>query len=85
MESFLHLHYGLHLQSFTKEIYGDAERQGYTDMGCRVYREPEQFSDDTQRKKCGSRQSVSAEWRHSVSHKLSSPSMPPRNCTSAGR
>lgn len=43
LHSFLRLHRGLHLRSFTKEVYGKAEAQTYLDMGCTVWREPADF------------------------------------------
>lgn len=44
LRSFLHLHHGLHLQSFTKEVYGDEELSHYIDMGCDIFRESEEFA-----------------------------------------
>ncbi|GIV15734.1 MAG: hypothetical protein KatS3mg022_1169 [Armatimonadota bacterium] len=49
VQSFLHLHRGIHLKSFTKEVYGDMEVQGYVRMGCEVLRRPERFPPNTQR------------------------------------
>lgn len=43
LQSFLHLHRGLHLKSFTKEVYGEEELRGYVDMGCKVFKKPERF------------------------------------------
>ncbi|GIV19417.1 MAG: hypothetical protein KatS3mg023_1168 [Armatimonadota bacterium] len=43
LHSFLRLHRGLHLRSFTKEVYGKAEAQSYLDMGCTLWREPADF------------------------------------------
>jgi len=38
--SFAYLHYGYHLKSFLKEVYGEHERSFYTAIGCSVYRTP---------------------------------------------
>ncbi len=43
LRSFLHLHRGLHLKSFTKEVFGEEELSGYVDMGCQVYRAPNEY------------------------------------------
>jgi len=50
LQSFLYLHRGLHLKSFTKEVYGEDEMRHYVEMGCRVFRTPEQFPDHTRRR-----------------------------------
>lgn len=49
LQSFLYLHRGLHLKSFTKEVYGEEELSHYMEMGCQVFRTPEQFPDNTRR------------------------------------
>lgn len=49
LHSFVHLHRGLHLRSFTKEVYGEAEVTSYLDMGCTVWREPTDFPRHSQR------------------------------------
>lgn len=49
LQSFLYLHRGLHLKSFTKEVYGEEELSQHVGMGCTVFRTPEQFPDRTRR------------------------------------
>lgn len=46
VQSFLYLHRGLHLKSFTKEVYGN-DVQGYLRMGCEVLRGPGSFPSHT--------------------------------------
>ncbi len=43
LRSFLHLHRGLHLKSFTKEVFGEEELSSYVDMGCQVYRASDEY------------------------------------------
>lgn len=50
LQSFLYLHRGLHLKSFTKEVYGEEELSHYVEMGCTVFRTPEQFPEHTRRR-----------------------------------
>lgn len=43
LHGFVHLHRGLHLKSFTKEVFGEEELHDYVDMGCQVYRAPDEY------------------------------------------
>ncbi|BCW96568.1 MAG: hypothetical protein WHS44_02430 [Fimbriimonadales bacterium] len=50
LKSFRHLHWGYHLKSFLKEVYGEEEAELYRRMGCEIYRRPEDYQHQSYRK-----------------------------------
>jgi hypothetical protein len=49
LQGFLHLHRGLHLKMFMKEVFGEEELQSYIDMGCEVYRSTNDYPNTLRR------------------------------------